>query len=82
MAYGDRFQSRSRDDRDLRPLEVTVLNNDVERAIKILKREIGKEGTLKALKNKRFYEKPSEVKKRKQRDALRRVRRAARRARR
>ncbi len=82
MAYGDRYNSRPhRENRDFRPLEVTVLNDDVERALKILKREIGKEGTLKALKRKRYYEKPSEAKKRKAREALRRNRRSARRSR-
>ena len=72
---------RSRDDEpELRPLEVVVTDNNIERAIRILKREIGKEGTLKALKRKRFFEKPSEVKKRKAREAVRRNRRTASRA--
>lgn len=74
MAYDDR-SSRDRSTGELRPLEVEVVGDDIERAIRTLKREIGKEGTLKALKAKRFYEKPSEAKKRKSRDALRRVRR-------
>ena len=65
-----------------RPLEVVVMDGDVERAIRTLKREVGKEGVLKALKRKRYYEKPSEAKKRKQREALRRRRRAERRTRR
>lgn len=82
MGYGDRFRTPKHwDDREFRPLEVTVQNNDVERALRILKREVGKEGVLKALKRKRFYEKPSEAKKRKAREALRRRRRSARRSR-
>jgi small subunit ribosomal protein S21 len=71
--------SHKRHSQDFRPLEVVVVDNDVERAIRILKREIGKEGVLKSLKRKRYYEKPSEARKRKQREALRRRRRTARR---
>lgn len=79
MGYGDRGRPRF-ENRELRPLEVTVYDNDVEKALRTLKREIGKEGTLKTLKRKRFYEKPSEAKKRKSRDAVRRLRKTARRA--
>jgi small subunit ribosomal protein S21 len=57
------------------------MDGDVERAIRALKREVGKEGILKALKRKRYYEKPSEARKRKQREAVRRRRRAERRTR-
>ena len=64
---------------DFRPLEVAVFDGNVEKAMRILKREIGKEGVLKALKRKRYYEKPSEARKRKMRDAQRRLRRTARR---
>ena len=71
--------AHKRHSQDFRPLEVVVVDNDVERAIRILKREIGKEGVLKSLKRKRYYEKPSEARKRKQREALRRRRRTARR---
>ncbi len=77
MSHHDRERRPRREDRELRPLEVPVINGDVERAIRTLKREIGKEGTLKALKRKRYYEKPSDAKKRKARDAARRLRRSA-----
>jgi small subunit ribosomal protein S21 len=65
------------EEQELRPLEVVVTDNNIEKAIRVLKREIGKEGTLKALKRKRFFEKPSELKKRKAREAVRRNRRSA-----
>ena len=63
---------------DWRPLEVHVVDDNVEKAIRVLKREMGKEGVLKALRQKRYYEKPSEAKKRKNREALRRKRQASR----
>jgi|TARA_B100000315_G_scaffold185153_1_gene174248 small subunit ribosomal protein S21 len=50
-------------------LEVTVYQNQVERALKVLKRQLTKDGLLKELKARRFYEKPSVKKKRKQKEA-------------
>jgi small subunit ribosomal protein S21 len=46
-------------------LEVNVYQNQVDKALKVLKRELTKEGLLKELKLRRFYEKPSLKKKRK-----------------
>ena len=40
-------------------MEVTVYQNQVERALKVLKRQLTKDGLLKELKRRRFYEKPS-----------------------
>jgi small subunit ribosomal protein S21 len=60
-------------------LEVKVQNNQIENAIKSLKRQIMRDGILKELKNRRSYEKPSVKKKRKQREARRRRWKAARR---
>ncbi|MEA2013397.1 MAG: 30S ribosomal protein S21 [Verrucomicrobiota bacterium] len=37
----------------------------VDRALRRLKKKMDKEGTLKDLRNRRFYEKPSEEKRRK-----------------
>jgi small subunit ribosomal protein S21 len=59
-------------------VQVTVLKNDIEQALKQLKRKLQTDGVLKELKNKRFYEKPSVKKKRKQLEAERRRRKAAR----
>jgi small subunit ribosomal protein S21 len=50
-------------------LEVKVYDNQVEKALKALKRELKKDGLLKELKKKRFHEKPSARKKRKQKEA-------------
>jgi small subunit ribosomal protein S21 len=52
-------------------LEIKVYDNDIEKALKVLKRQIQKEGLLKELKKRTFYEKPSEKEKRKQREAMR-----------
>jgi small subunit ribosomal protein S21 len=62
-----------------RPLEVTVEGDNVDRAINRLKRKMADEGVLKELKKRRFYEKPSVRKKRKQREAERRRRKEAKR---
>lgn len=57
---------------EFRPLEVTVQENDVGRALSALKRKMANEGLYKELKKRRFHEKPSVSKKRKQREAERR----------
>lgn len=63
----------------LRPLEVVVDGDNVERAIKVLKRKVAQEGIYKELKRRRFYEKPCVKRKRKQREAERRRRKERRR---
>jgi len=68
-----------RSDVEERPLEIKVQNNQIENAIKSLKRQLIRDGILKELKNRRSYEKPSVKKKRKQREARRRRQKAARR---
>jgi small subunit ribosomal protein S21 len=60
-------------------LEVKVHNNQIENAIKSLKRQLIRDGIMKELKNRRSYEKPSVKKKRKQREARRRRQKALRR---
>ena len=60
-------------------MEVKVQNNQIENAIKSLKRLLIRDGILKELKNRRSYEKPSVKKKRKQREARRGRQKAARR---
>lgn len=63
---------------EFRPLEVYVQDGNVDRAISALKRKMANEGIYKELKKRRFYEKPSEAKKRKSRDAERRRKKAIR----
>ena len=89
MAHNDSMDSNDDDEADLiplvaggmksgpvmgRPLEVTVDQDHVDRAINRLKRKMADEGILKELKKRRFYEKPSVKKKRKMREAERRRR--------
>ncbi|OGW36305.1 MAG: 30S ribosomal protein S21 [Nitrospirae bacterium RBG_13_39_12] len=50
-------------------MEIRVSGNDVERALKILKRELQKDGLFKEIKQRGYYEKPSVKEKRKQREA-------------
>ena len=58
--------------RPFRNLEVQVVNNDLEKAIRTLKRKVQKDGIFKRLKAKRGYEKPSECRRRKRRESERR----------
>nr|WP_275450607.1 30S ribosomal protein S21 [Nitrospina gracilis] len=58
-----------------------VHQNQVDRALKVLKRQISKEGLFKELKRRRYYEKPSVKKKRKMKEAQKKKRSAMRRSR-
>ncbi len=58
-------------------MEIKVHGNDLERALKTFKRQVQKEGILKDLKKRSFYEKPSEKERRKQREAARKRRKRA-----
>jgi small subunit ribosomal protein S21 len=60
-----------------KPLEVSVGEKGIERAIKHLKRKMAAEGILRELKRRRHYMKPS-VKRRKMSEAARRRRKRAR----
>lgn len=60
-------------------MEVRVQDNQIENAIKALKRQMAKDGILKELKKRRAYEKPSVKRKRKRQEAKRRRDKAARR---
>ncbi len=58
---------------------VQVVDDNVEKALKILKKKMQMDGIQREIKNRRFYEKPSERKRRKMQDAERRRRKARRR---
>jgi small subunit ribosomal protein S21 len=51
-------------------LDIKVYANDVEKALKSLKRQLQKDGLFKEIKQRSFYEKPSVKAKRKRREAL------------
>jgi small subunit ribosomal protein S21 len=52
-------------------LDIKVHGNDVEKALKLLKRQLQKEGLFREVKQRSFYEKPSVKEKRKRREAMR-----------
>lgn len=54
-------------------LEV-VVEHGMEKAMKILKRKLIKEGLFKELKSRRYFEKPCEKRKRKQKESEKKVR--------
>lgn len=55
-------------------MEITVVDGNVEKAIKVLKRKLQQEGLFREMKQRKFYEKPSVKKKRKEKEAQRRLR--------
>ncbi len=61
-----------------KPVEVEV-RDSLEKAMKILKQKMSKEGILQEVKRRRFHEKPSLKKKRKIREARKRIRRESKR---
>lgn len=57
-------------------IEVRVFNNNVEKAIRVLKKKMLKEGIIKELKERRYYEKPSEKRLKENKENIRRWRKA------
>lgn len=62
-------------------MEVKVQSRDIEKALRTLKKKLQLDGVLGDLKKRRFYEKPSVKKKRKQLEAQKRKRKLLRRSR-
>jgi small subunit ribosomal protein S21 len=58
----------------VKEIEVRVIDNDLEKAMRILKKKIQNDGLFKRLRLRKTYEKPSEFKRRKEREAQRRLR--------
>ena len=59
-------------------LAITVTHNDVEFALRLLKRQMQKSGLLRELRRRRQYEKPSERRRRRKREGIRNARKRAR----
>ncbi len=53
---------------------VSVRDNNVDQALRILKKKMQREGMFREMKNRRAYEKPSERKAREMAESTRRVR--------
>jgi len=60
------------------PLQVFVRDNNVDQALKVLKKKLQREGLFREMKRRRAYEKPSEKKARERNEGIRRMRKAAR----
>jgi small subunit ribosomal protein S21 len=59
-------------------LQVFVQGNNVDQALRILKKKMQREGVFREMKQRRAYEKPSEKRVREKAEAIRRMRKLAR----
>ena len=59
-------------------MQVFVRDNNVDQALRILKKKMQREGVFREMKQRRFYEKPSARTTREKGEAVRRARKAAR----
>jgi small subunit ribosomal protein S21 len=67
----DTFEGRFR-------LQVVVRDNNVDQALRALKKKLQREGVFREMKLRNYYEKPSEKKARQKAEAIRRARKLAR----
>ena len=61
-------------------VRIDVYDNNVDQAIRVLKKKMIREGMFREMKKRKFFEKPSERKRRKQAEAVRRLRKKIRRS--
>ena len=59
-------------------MQVFVRDNNVDQALRALKKKMQREGVFREMKRRRFYEKPSEKMAREKNEAIRRARKLAR----
>ncbi len=59
-------------------MKVFVRDNNVDQALRVLKKKLQREGLFREMKRRRAYEKPSEQRAREKGEAIRRGRKAAR----
>ena len=57
-----------------KPVQVTVRDNNVDQALKVLKKKLQREGVFREMKLRRAFEKPSERRARQKAEAVRRGR--------
>ena len=55
-------------------MQVLVRDNNVDQALRVLKRKMQREGVFREMKRRRFYEKPSEKSAREKSEGIRRIR--------
>ena len=53
-------------------IEETVRNNNVEKAMRVLKKKLLKDGMMRELKERQYYQKPSHVKRESKKQQIRR----------
>src|ERR1700754_1032475 len=70
--------SSFRDGRRRDDLQVLVRDNNVDQALRVLKKKMQREGVFREMKRRRFYEKPSERMTREKAEAVRRKRKLVR----
>ena len=58
-------------------IEIIVGQNNLEKAMRVLKRKLIREGVFKELKSRKYYEKPSERRKRKKEESQKKRRKDA-----
>ena len=54
-------------------IEATVRDNNIEKALRVLKKKLQKDGLFRELRMRQFYEKPSDKRMRKHKESLRRI---------
>ena len=59
-------------------MQVFVRDNNIDQALRVLKKKMQREGVFREMKQRRSYEKPSERKNREKAEAIRRARKLAR----
>lgn len=59
-------------------MQVQVRDNNVDQALRVLKKRLQREGVFREMKLRKYYEKPSQRRAREQAEAVRRSRKAAR----
>lgn len=59
-------------------LQVLVRDNNIEQALRVLKKRMQREGVFREMKMRKYFEKPSEARVREHAEAVRRTRKAAR----
>ena len=51
-------------------ITVEVRKGNLEKAMRVLKKKVAKEGIIKTLKEKQYFEKPSEIKRRNKKEGI------------
>ena len=51
-------------------ITVEVRNGNLEKAMRVLKKKVMKEGIIKEVKRRQFYQKPSEIKREKKKEGI------------